>query len=57
MVGLTCDLHTNALLDIADTTIGTNTVGFHIEDFDASAEAIDGATLGYAIGTFILRAP
>jgi len=45
------------LLDIADTTIVTDTFGFHVEDFDASAEAVDGAAFGYAIGTFILRAP
>jgi len=56
-VGTLCDLNTNALLDIADAACATGTVGFWIEDFDASAEAIDGNTLGYAIGSFRIAAP
>ena len=56
-VGTLCDLHTNALLDIADTTIGTGTVAFWVEDYDASTEAQDGAAYGYAIGSFRIGAP
>jgi hypothetical protein len=56
-VGLLCDLNTVNKLDTADTTIGTGTWAFWIEDFDASAEAIDGNVYGYAIGRFRVGAP
>jgi len=56
-VGTLCDLHTAYQLDIADTTIGTGTIAFWIEDYDASTEAVDGNTYGYAIGRFRMGAP
>lgn len=56
-VGLLVDLHTNSEIDISDTTIGTGTFAFWIEDFDASADAVDGNTYGYAIGSFRVGAP
>lgn len=56
-VGALYDLHTAYSLDIADTTIGTGTWAFWCEDFDASAEAVDGNTYGYAIGRFRVGAP
>ena len=57
MVGYLVDLHTNSEVDISDTTIATGTVAFLVEDFDASTEAVDGNTYGYAIGSFRIGAP
>jgi hypothetical protein len=56
-VGALYDLHTAYQLDLADTTIGTGTWAFWVEDFDACAEAIDGNVYGYAIGRFRVGAP
>jgi len=56
-VGALYDLHTAYSLDCADTTIGTGTFAFWVEDFDACAEAVDGNTYGYAIGRFRVGAP
>jgi hypothetical protein len=56
-VGTPCDLHTNNTLDIADVTIATGTFALWVEDFDASTEAVDGNTFGYAIGRFRVNAP
>jgi hypothetical protein len=43
-------------VDLSDTTITASAFGFWIEDYDASAEAIDGNTFGYAIGRFKINA-
>ena len=56
-VGALYDLNTAYNLDISDTTIATGTYAFWCEDFDASAEAVDGNTYGYAIGSFRIGAP
>jgi len=53
-VGVCYDLHTAYQLDLADAAPATHTKGFLVEDFDASAGAIDGNAYGYAIGRFVL---
>jgi len=57
IVGYLVDLNTCDKVDIADTTIATGTIAFFIEDFDASTEAQDGNTYGYAVGSFRIGAP
>ena len=55
-VGTCCDLSANDDIDISDTTIVASAFGFWVEDFDASAQAIDGNTFGYAIGRWKINA-
>jgi hypothetical protein len=51
-VGVGYDLEANDDIDISDTTLVAGSKVFIVDDFDASAEAIDGNTYGYAIGHF-----
>ena len=44
------DLQTNGSIDINDTGLQAGAKAFVVDDFDASAEAIDGNVYGYAIG-------
>ena len=55
-VGTCVDLEANDDVDISDITIVASAFGFWIEDFDASAQAVDGNTFGYAIGRFKINA-
>jgi hypothetical protein len=49
-VGTWVDLEANDDIDLTDAV--TTGLGFFIDDLDASTEAIDGNTYGYAIGHF-----
>jgi len=51
-VGDKYDLHNAYSIDLADTTGVASAVGFFIDDFDASTEAVAVTTYGYAIGHF-----
>ena len=51
-VGDTYDLESNGSIDLSDTAITAGHIGFMIDDFDASAEAVSANTYGYAIGHF-----
>lgn len=51
-VGETYDLEANDDIDLSDTTITAGHLGFMVDDFDASAEAVAANTYGYAIGHF-----
>lgn len=51
-VGETYDLENNDDIDISDVTITAGWLGFLVDDFDASAEAVAANTYGYAIGHF-----
>ncbi len=55
-VGTCVDLEANDDVDLTDTTITASALGFWIEDYDDSAEAVDGNTYGYAIGHFRINA-
>ena len=50
-VGTIVDLEANDDIDISDTTIAAGP-GFFIDAIDASADAVDANTYGYAIGHF-----
>ena len=50
-VGTIVDLEANDDVDISDVTIAAG-MGFFIDDFDASTEAVAVNTSGYAIGHF-----
>lgn len=54
-VGDCYDLEANDDIDISDTTIVAGALGFFVDDFDASADAVDGNTYGYAIGHFVMN--
>lgn len=49
-VGETYDLQNNDDIDLADTGISAGHIGFLVDDFDASTEAVAANTYGYAIG-------
>ena len=51
-VGVAYDLEANDDIDISDTTLVAGSMAFVVDDFDASAGAVDGNTYGYAIGHF-----
>jgi len=51
-VGTAYDLEANDDIDISDTTLTAGVLAFLVDDYDISAEAIDGNTYGYAIGHF-----
>ena len=53
-VGIIVDLENNDDIDLEDTI--TTGIGFFIEDFDGSAEAIVANAMGYAIGRFKVQA-
>lgn len=54
-VGDAYDLQANDDIDISDTAIVAGALGFFVDDFDASAEAVAANTYGYAIGHFVLN--
>jgi len=51
-IGSIVDLENNDDIDLSDTI--TEGIGFMIDDFDASAEAVAINTYGYAIGHFVV---
>ena len=51
-VGVGYDLEANDDIDLSDVTLVAGSKVFVVDDFDASADAIDGNTYGYAIGHF-----
>lgn len=57
IVGAAVDLNTAYNVDVSDATIATGGIALWVEDFDASAEAVESNTYGYAIGRFRVFAP
>lgn len=54
-VGIGYDLEANDDIDISDTIVTAGAKIFCVDDYDISADAIDGNTYGYAIGHFALQ--